>query len=40
VIAEGVAPGDIVIIDGHSRLKPGVAVKFTAPAGGADAAGT
>lgn len=40
VIAEGVVPGDIVIVDGHSRLKPGAAVRFAAPAGGADAAGT
>jgi membrane fusion protein, multidrug efflux system len=40
VIVEGVVPGDTVVIDGHSRLKPGAAVKFGAPAGGVSAAGT
>jgi RND family efflux transporter MFP subunit len=40
VIAEGVAPGDRVVIDGHSRLKPGAVVKFSRPAGDASAPGT
>lgn len=40
VIAEGIAPGDLVVIDGQSRLKPGAAVKYSAPAGHVNAAGT
>lgn len=40
VIAEGIVPGDLVVVDGHSRLKPGAAVKLATPAGGADVAGT
>jgi RND family efflux transporter MFP subunit len=41
VVVEGIVPGDMVVIDGHSRLKPGAAVKSsTAVAGGEHAAGT
>jgi RND family efflux transporter MFP subunit len=40
VIAAGVAPGELVVIDGQSRLKPGAAVKFEAPTESDHAAGT
>lgn len=40
VIAEGIVPGDLIVVDGQSRLKPGAAVKYSAPAGNTDAAGT
>lgn len=40
VIAEGIVPGDLVVVDGHSRLKPGAAVKASPAAGGMHAAGT
>jgi RND family efflux transporter MFP subunit len=33
VIADGVAPGDTVVSDGHSRLKPGSLVNVVAPPG-------
>ncbi|QRK12400.1 efflux RND transporter periplasmic adaptor subunit [Archangium violaceum] len=35
VVTSGVAPGDTVVSDGHSRLKAGSAVKISPPAGGA-----
>jgi multidrug efflux system membrane fusion protein len=38
VIAEGVAPGDIVVTDGHLRLTPGARVAEPAP-GGREGAG-
>jgi len=31
VVASGVAPGDSVVVDGQSRLKPGTTVKASAP---------
>jgi RND family efflux transporter MFP subunit len=40
VIAEGIAPGDLVVVDGQSRLKPGAKVKYSVPAGSTHAAGT
>lgn len=40
VIAAGILPGDVIVIDGHSRLKPGAKVKVAASAGGANVAGT
>jgi RND family efflux transporter MFP subunit len=40
VIAEGVAPGDRVVVDGQSRLKAGSRVKVSAPAGETNVAGT
>ena len=40
VIATGVAPGELVVSDGQSRLKPGAAVKFKAPTESDHAAGT
>ena len=39
VIADGVAPGDSVVVDGQSRLKPGATVRASS-AGGAHAADT
>ncbi|MBM0106564.1 efflux RND transporter periplasmic adaptor subunit [Steroidobacter sp. S1-65] len=40
VIATGVAPGDSIVIDGQSRLKPGTKVKPSTAGGAADVAGT
>lgn len=40
VIAEGVAPGDWLVVDGQSRLKAGAKVKVAAPAGETNVAGT
>lgn len=40
VIAEGVAPGDWVVVDGQSRLKAGAKVKVSMPAGETNVAGT
>jgi membrane fusion protein, multidrug efflux system len=40
VITAGIVPGDIVVTDGHSRLKPGAAVKLMPSAGEASVAGT
>lgn len=40
VVAEGVAPGDWVVVDGQSRLKAGAKVKVSMPAGEANVAGT
>lgn len=37
VIADGIVPGDLIVSDGHSRLKPGAKVKV---AGGVNVAGT
>jgi RND family efflux transporter MFP subunit len=39
VIAEGIAPGDVIVVDGQSRLKPGAKVKAS-PAAEADHVGT
>ena len=39
VIAEGIAPGDVIVIDGQSRLKPGAKVR-TSPAAEAAHVGT
>lgn len=36
VIAAGIVPGDLVVVDGHSRLKPGARVKASIAAGAAD----
>jgi membrane fusion protein, multidrug efflux system len=40
VVAKGIAPGEMVVLDGQSRLKPGAGVKVSAPAGSANAAGS
>lgn len=40
VIATGVAPGDSIVIDGQSRLKPGAKVNPSTAGGAADVAGT
>jgi RND family efflux transporter MFP subunit len=40
VIATGVVPGDSIVVDGQSRLKPGAKVKPSTPSGRADVAGT
>lgn len=40
VIATGVTPGDSVVVDGQSRLKPGAKVKAATLSGKADVAGT
>ena len=40
VIAAGIVPGDAIVIDGHSRLKPGAKVKLSASTGGANVSGT
>jgi len=40
VIAEGIVPGDLVVVDGQSRLKPGATVKYSVPVGNTHAAGT
>jgi hypothetical protein len=36
VIAAGVAAGDVVVTDGHSRIKPGSTVKVLAAAAAGD----
>lgn len=40
VIATGVVPGDLIVIDGQSRLRPGAKVKASMMSGKADVAGT
>lgn len=40
VIATGVIPGDLIVIDGQSRLKPGAKVKTSTMSGRADVPGT
>jgi RND family efflux transporter MFP subunit len=40
VIATGVIPGDTIVIDGQSRLKPGAKVKASTPSGRAHVTGT
>lgn len=40
VIAEGIVPGDMIVSDGHSRLKPGAQVKVSGSTGGVNVAGT
>lgn len=40
VIASGLAPGDLIVIDGQSRLRPGAKVKPSVTSGIANVAGT
>jgi membrane fusion protein, multidrug efflux system len=40
VITAGIVPGDVVVTDGHSRLKPGAGVKPMPSAGETNVAGT
>jgi len=40
VIATGVVPGDVIVIDGQSRLRPGAKVKASMLSTKADVAGT
>lgn len=40
VIATGVVPGDLIVIDGQSRLRPGAKVKSSMPGGKENVAGT